>query len=156
LRQITKVLLAVITLFAVVSCVQDGPRSTRVVATHPSLPRVDRGAYDVVERWNIDCAGRGGFGERVVVRSHKTADLKAAYDDFIAGVGTGSDQCLYFAAFTTKAYALVNKADIDKVTSAQVDAMQAHSLVYLNNPNPPANEHYLTPDGMTHQIRGDP
>jgi hypothetical protein len=115
----------------------------------------DRGGYDVVEHWDIPCGGLGGFGQKVIVRSHRVADLKAAFDKFIETTSTGGNQCVSFFAYTDeRAHAIDHMAD---PSSAQVDYVQSHSLNYLNNPNGDDGagaEFYRTPDGAIHCLRG--
>ncbi|HXM17863.1 MAG TPA: hypothetical protein VN934_03535 [Candidatus Tumulicola sp.] len=92
------------------------------------------------------------------MRSHKVADLIAAYHKFIAVVGSGSDRCITFIAFTSKADVAVDMAPFDQQTDAKVNAMVAHRLMYVNNPG---GEEWLEtpnkadPQGyVIHRIRG--
>lgn len=122
--------------------------------TEKEISALDRGAYDVLKHWDIPCGGKGGFGEWVLIRSHKAVDLIAAYRDFIADVGTGSDQCVSLFAFATTQ----TKAEWDNpdITDAEFNDYEAHSLQYFNNPNadPSAYEFLRGPDGVVHKMRG--
>jgi len=93
----------------------------------------DRGAYDVLEHWNIPCSGHGGFGDKVIVRSHRQIDLEAAFKIWYAKHAREKGQCLSFMAFSSmKSYDATNHPS--HYTDAQLDAI-ATGLNYFNNPN---------------------
>jgi hypothetical protein len=128
---------------------------TRWVHVRAATPKPDRGAYGVVEHWDIECGGLGGFGEKVIVRSHRVSDLKAAFDKFIETTPTGGNRCVVFDAYTDeRAHAIEHMTD---PTPAQGDYELSHSLNYMNNPNGDngaGSEFYRTPDDQIHCLRG--
>jgi len=92
-----------------------------------------RGAYNLLEHWNIPCSGHGGFGDKVIVRSHRQADLEAAFRIWYTMHVRDKGQCLSFMAFSSMAsYDATNHPS--RYTDAQLDAIPT-GLNYYNNPN---------------------
>ncbi len=124
-----------------------------ILSTGCSSPSAsDRGAYDVVKHYSVPCSGQGGFGEYVIVRSHRLTDLEPAFSRWYTTNHRDASKCLYLFAFSS----LISKAVFEhekfgspQTYSAQERAAAEPGLFYLNDPNS-HNETWIAPGGRPH------
>jgi hypothetical protein len=99
-----------------------------------SLPaKADAGDYRVLEHYPVPCAGRGGFGEKVIVKSRRQQDLGAAFRTWYARNARDRSRCLFFFAFAS-----VKSYDVSNHPMRYSDREQDLTpigLSYYNNPN---------------------
>jgi len=116
---------------------------------------LDRGAYDVVKHYSVPCAGRGGFGEYVIVRSHHVADLEETFRRWYTTNRNDASKCLYLFAFSSPISRAVFEHETlgrPKTYSAKERDAAKPGLFYLNDPNK-HTESWMSPDGGLHKGR---
>jgi hypothetical protein len=94
-----------------------------------------RSAYVVVDHYPWPCSDNGGFGEKVIVASHRRADLEPAFMRWLRLNGSDKKLCMHFEAYVSQG----------SFASRQPD------LQYTNNPNS-GYEAWIGPDGRHHVL----
>lgn len=107
------------------------------------------GAYKVLQHWDIPCSGRGGFGEKVMVLSHRQADLEATYKRWMAEHNLDKTQCISFMAYASEA-SFDAAEHPSQYTDAQLESIP-EGLDYMNNPNTGA-EWWSAGGGPVHEL----
>jgi hypothetical protein len=114
--------------------------------------RSDRGAYDVVKHYSVPCAGRGGFAEYVIVRSHRVADLNETFRRWYTTNRHDASKCLYLFAFSSPISRAVFEHEtlgLPKTYSGKERDAARLGLFYLNDPNK-HTESWISADGRLH------